>query len=89
MSPSPSPDRITVDFRRDVAPSHSWILGVDDRGPQRVELIAFESSPDASVLRNRPPSLSGARRPGSRRRPTALIAECACPEFCERDHANE
>jgi hypothetical protein len=22
-------------------------------------------------------------------RPTALTAECACPGFCERDHANE
>ena len=21
--------------------------------------------------------------------PTAAVAECTCPEFCERDHANE
>jgi hypothetical protein len=21
--------------------------------------------------------------------PTALVADCACPDFCERDHVNE
>ena len=30
------------------------------------------------------------RRPGpTLGRPAALAADCACPDFCERDHANE
>lgn len=87
MSSSPLPERITVDFRREVAPSHSWILGVDERRPQRVELLAFERA-DPPTLRSTPIPAS---RPHAapRVRPTALVADCSCPEFCERDHANE
>lgn len=87
MSSSPIPERITVDFRRDVAPSHSWILGVDERRPQRVELLAFERS-DAPTLRSTPIPASRPHTAPSVR-PTALVADCSCPEFCERDHANE
>ncbi len=30
------------------------------------------------------------QKPGDRRAiPTALLVECNCPEFCERDHDNE
>lgn len=88
MSQSPIPERITIDFRRDVAPSHSWILGVDERRPERVELLAFEHAPDTPALRSRPVP-AARRRAVARPRPTALMADCSCPEFCERDHANE
>jgi hypothetical protein len=93
MSPSPIPNRITIDFRDAVRPSRSWILGVDDDAPERVELIAFGASPDGAsgdpARRTRSTRSASARRPGARRRPTALMAECACPDFCERDHENE
>ncbi len=90
MSPSPSPNRVTVDFRETVRPSRSWILGVDDEAPERVELIAFGATPDGPPRRaTRAHSSAPDRRAAARRRPTALVAECACPEFCERDHENE
>ena len=82
MSPTAIPSRITIDFRDAVHPSRTWILGVDERSPSRVELLAFEA-PLA-------PSLgTGATAALPKPRPTALTADCACPDFCERDHANE
>lgn len=85
MSPTPGASRITVDFRGTVMPSRTWILGVDDGAPDRLELIAFERRDVASG-----PQFSG---PRMTLRPTlpagALLAECVCPDFCERDHANE
>ena len=84
MSPDAVPSRITIDFRDTAMPSRTWILGVDDRGPDRLELITFErhdTGPTAQVADRRT-----ARPMGSA---GALLAECACPEFCERDHANE
>lgn len=85
MSPNAVPSRITIDFRDTAMPSRTWILGVDDRGADRLELITFERH-DAA-----PTAQLAARRTAVR--PTAsagaLLAECACPEFCERDHANE
>lgn len=90
MSPSPIPNRVTVDFRETVRPSRSWILGVDDDAPERVELIAFGATAGAPAPRTaRSRSSAPNRRGAARRRPTALVAECACPEFCERDHENE
>jgi hypothetical protein len=88
MSPTAVPTRITIDFRDAVLPSRTWILGVDEAAPSRVELVAFDG-PEAGE-----PSLPHRRgwavgRPGPHLRPTALIADCACPDFCERDHANE
>jgi hypothetical protein len=81
MSPTAIPARITIDFRDAVHPSRTWILGFDET-PARVDLLAFEA-PLA-------PSLgSGGQAPLPRMRPTALLADCACPDFCERDHANE
>jgi hypothetical protein len=74
MSPSPLPARITIDFRDAILPSRSWILGLGGRST-RVELLAFEDVPAAEA-------------------PMAMLAlgpdaDCTCPEFCERDHANE
>lgn len=85
MSPTAVPSRITIDFRDAAMPSRTWILGVDDSAPGRLELIAFERAAGAST--------SPVAGPLTQRRPTgwagALVAECACPEFCERDHPNE
>ena len=83
------PGRITIDFRDAVHPSRTWILGVQDDAPQRVELIAFKSPIEGSPLR---PTTSYHATRGTARNassPTALHAECGCPDFCERDHANE
>ena len=83
------PARITIDFRDAIHPSRTWILGVGDDTPQRVELIAFESPIEGSPLR---PTTSYVTARGAARiapGPTALHAECGCPDFCERDHANE
>lgn len=82
MSPTAVPARITIDFRDAIHPSRTWILGVGDATPSRVDLLAFET-PSAPTLR------STSTAPWPRMRPTALSADCACPEFCERDHANE
>jgi hypothetical protein len=89
MSQAPIPTRITIDFRDAVHPSRTWILGVDERTPQRVELIAFEAQP-RRLDRPMPAARSVTRRDrGSHRSLGVLHAECACPDFCERDHANE
>lgn len=82
MSPTAIPSRITIDFRDSVHPSRTWILGVGGETEARVELLAFEAPLHPSLG-------SGAQRPMPRVRPTALSADCACPEYCERDHANE
>lgn len=88
MSPTAVPSRITIDFRDALLPSRTWILGVDEAAPARVELIAFNSpalmDPPMPHLGRSFPS-----RIGPLVRPTASVADCACPEFCERDHANE
>ena len=87
MSPTAVPTRITIDFRDAVLPSRTWILGVDE-APARVDLIAFDAPPVTSpaIPRLGATSQSRQQRPVW---PTAAVAECACPEFCERDHANE
>lgn len=82
VSPTAVPTRITIDFRDAVHPSRTWILGLGDAGPRRVELLAFDGPPSRSLGSGPVPTMP-------RTRPTALSAECACPDFCERDHANE
>lgn len=81
MSPTPVPARITIDFRDAIHPSRMWILGMDGGPDARVELVAL-GAPLA-------PSLGSGAAPLPRSRPSALTEDCACPEFCERDHANE
>jgi len=89
MSPTAIPARITIDFRDAVLPSRSWILGVDEAAPARVELIAFEAPPSTAAEPAVPHRMKAPSRPAPLVRPTAVLADCACPEFCERDHANE
>jgi hypothetical protein len=95
MSPTAVPSRITIDFRDAALPSRTWILGVDEAASDRLELIAFDApaqaidptparrlgEPTALVQSNRtiPAAVVAA----------AVLADCACPDFCERDHANE
>ena len=74
------PTRITIDFRDELLPSRSWILGLGDEAG-RVELLAFDEPVG--------PRLGTPAPAAPRRRPTALTVDCACPDFCERDHANE
>lgn len=78
MSPTPVPTRITVDFRDSIHPSRTWILGICDDGAARVDLLAFEPADAEAAFQHLP-----------RRRPAALTTDCTCPDFCERDHANE
>jgi putative N-acetylmannosamine-6-phosphate epimerase len=88
MSPTAVPTRITIDFRDALLPSRTWILGVDEAAPARVELIAFDGSDRLEPsLPHRRDAAEGLLGPYVR--PTALMADCACPDFCERDHANE
>lgn len=78
MSPTAAPTRITVDFRDAIHPSRAWILGIGHESAPRVDLLAFETAAARDPL-----------RPMPRRRPTALTTDCTCPDYCERDHANE
>jgi hypothetical protein len=90
MSPTAIPARITIDFRDAVLPSRSWILGVDETIPARVELIAFAGHAPMPSEPAVPHLVSSATaRRASLVHPTAIVADCACPDFCERDHANE
>ncbi|HEY7523475.1 MAG TPA: hypothetical protein VH720_07440 [Candidatus Limnocylindrales bacterium] len=77
MSPTAVPTRITIDFRDDVLPSRAWILGVGEPSA-RVELLAFQAPWTA-------PGANDSSPLGS----VGAGAACTCPEFCERDHANE
>jgi hypothetical protein len=93
MSPSAVPSRITIDFRDAALPSRTWILGVDEAATGRMELIAFDNAapPDGIAA---PPDGTVAPDPAASAvpatlTPSALTADCLCPEYCERDHANE
>ncbi|MEX2184322.1 MAG: hypothetical protein WEC14_07725 [Chloroflexota bacterium] len=81
MDATAIPTRITIDFRDSIHPSRTWILGLGGDAGERVELLA---RPAAA-----PRTLGSALPAPVRPRPTALSADCACPDFCERDHANE
>lgn len=74
------PSRITIDFRAAIHPSRTWILGLG--ASDRVELLGFDEAPAPSLG-------TPVRASVVRARPTALSAPCTCPDFCERDHANE
>ena len=90
MSPTAVPTRITIDFHDALMPSRSWILGIGDpEAPERVELLAFERSPRPTPAASLPPTPSVVPTPSTWIAVAALTADCACPDFCERDHANE
>jgi hypothetical protein len=78
------PARITIDFREAVRPSRAWILGLADAPTARVDLLAFSAplAPAGAMSATLPATWPG--EPSS-----AWFAECCCPDFCERDHANE
>ena len=88
MTPTAVPSRITIDFRDAAMPSRTWILGVDEAATGRMELIAFDGgAPSTDMV---VPHRASARTDvPAGVAPAAMTAECACPEFCERDHANE
>jgi hypothetical protein len=83
MSPTAVPARITIDFRDAALPSRTWILGVGEPATDRIELIAFEATTREAD------STAGSVGPAPATAPAAILADCACPDFCERDHANE
>ena len=91
VSPTAVPTRITIDFRDALHPSRSWILGLDAELDGRVELIAFGSRPETRPDRVALPPLTQRRSspPSASSLSSASSADCACPDFCERDHANE
>ena len=94
MTPTAVPSRITIDFRDAALPSRTWILGVDEAATGRMELIAFDgSAPGSDGLavphRSIPTVASPSVEIAAGVTPAAMTADCACPEFCERDHANE
>jgi len=75
---SPIPARITIDFRQAILPSRGWIVG-ELSGPirHRVELITLAEPQEArDAVAGFLPSAGAS-------------SDCRCPEFCERDHANE
>jgi hypothetical protein len=88
MTPTAVPSRITIDFRDSAMPSRTWILGVDEASTGRMELIAFdgEASRTDATLPHRARTIDARQRDMV---PAAVAADCVCPEFCERDHANE
>jgi len=91
-APIPVPTRITIDFREDVRPSRGWIIGAIPDGGGRIEVLTLASPTLASPSLPLGVTGSGLRREldsGRRAEPTAATADCACPAFCERDHANE
>jgi hypothetical protein len=69
--------RLTVDFRGNLQRSRAWILGERADRPGRIELLRM-AEPRETVAR------SAATHPSA-----AEADDCRCPEFCERDHANE
>lgn len=85
MDATAIPTRITIDFRDSIHPSRMWILGLGGDAGERVEVLA-RREPALRTLGTALPSLI---RTHARPWPTALSADCACPDFCERDHANE
>jgi hypothetical protein len=89
MSPTAVPTRITIDFRDSVHPSRTWILGLDaaptGTSGRRVEVLALEGGSEPKLAT----PVAAPMPVRTVARPTATTAECACPDFCERDHANE
>ena len=83
MDATAIPTRITIDFRDSIHPSRTWILGLGGEAGERVEVLA-RPGPAPRTLGSAPPTPTLLRP-----RPSALSADCACPDYCERDHANE
>ena len=88
---TPVPTRITIDFRDDVQPTHSWIIGATPGSPRRIQLLAMPASDvDAQQAVGPRPAWTAPApvEPFAGDAPLAA-GDCCCPEFCELDHANE
>jgi len=92
MLPTPVPTRVAIVFRPAIRPSRTWILGIGS-GSDRAELLAVEAARDDVSVEQPLPVVA------MRVAPSALTAsstvapayagDCTCPEYCDRDHANE
>jgi len=88
MTPTAVPSRITIDFRDTAMPSRTWILGVDEATTGRMELIAFDGQrPGLDITPPYRASYAGPAQVDMAL--AAIMADCVCPDYCERDHANE
>ena len=101
----PVATRITIDFRGDIQPGRAWIIGATPERPGRIELLAVpagaadagepantgkrvDAGKRVDVSASASPvhaELAGSAAPGA----GFATADCLCPAFCERDHANE
>jgi hypothetical protein len=77
MRPTAVPSRITIDFRDAATPSRTWILGAHEDAPGGIQLVPSDGPGQPAPQSPTPLALA------------AVLADCACPDFCERDHANE
>jgi hypothetical protein len=89
MTPTAVPSRITIDFRDAAMPSRTWILGLDEADAGRMELIAFDGGVERSELAPPHRAVAPTASTHAALSLAAVTADCLCPEFCERDHANE
>lgn len=71
---SPQPTRITIDFRADAHPAAGWILGRLADSRERLDILRLAQAEPRETMPAPAPYDA---------------ADCACPEWCERDHANE
>jgi hypothetical protein len=88
---TPVPTRITIDFRDDVQPTHSWIVGATPGSPRRIQLLAMPAR-EVESRRDVEPRPAWTASPAVEPfagEPAVVPGECCCPEFCELDHANE
>ena len=67
-------DRIQQDFRDRIDPGHAWILGRLDSTTTRLDVL--------SAIPSEPREIPLAPEPFD-------AGECACPDPCQHDHANE
>ncbi len=69
-----------------ILPSRAWILGIVVEPDARPRPAAVAGTPlQTSVQTPLQTALPLPRGSES----TAVASECTCPDFCERDHANE
>jgi hypothetical protein len=89
--PDTTPTRITIDFSGSIHPARAWIIGRVDQHGGRVELLALDRpAADVAAAEAAAPARDSVQHATADERGRApLEADCTCPEFCERDHANE
>jgi len=78
---SPHPRRPARPMKLEVDPAHAWMVG-----------LVVQARPAVAARAGARGGLARGRRAASTPGPEcawAADASCTCPEFCERDHANE